>query len=80
MQFFRLDKKGPFAAALRHGATLVPCFSHGDGRVHVGRAVCAGPPQDTPMPNDVATLADKYAAALKEVAEMKAGVTLRIAS
>ena len=73
-----LDKKGAFSTALAVGATVLPCVSTGDGRLHVGKPVGGEHPTETPMPQDVTGLARAYAESLRAVAAEKASMTLTV--
>ena len=72
-----LDKKGVFAAALRHGSLVVPCLSPGDGRLLCGAPVGGCEVVDVPAAADVTAVATAYAGNLQKVADA-AGVPLRV--
>jgi hypothetical protein len=62
-----LASKGPFSAALRTGATLVPCVVLDDGVPHFGEAVPGMPADQAPAPEAVIALAGAYAAKLEQL-------------
>lgn len=74
-----LASKGVFSAALRTGATMIPCLVLEDGSAHYGRPVPVAAVDSAPAPEVVVKLAADYAAALEAVyAKHNASKTRRL--
>lgn len=59
-----LQHKGVFAAALKTGASIIPCVTFENGGMHLGEPVKVANTETVPTPDSVTDLSKRYAAAV----------------